>query len=126
VSAGGGNDRMNNLMYKVTGWGLLALVWAWFTLEWLPSYAHTVQYGILGGVDSLGWIQKPAELHPIVQLATDSPGYTFLAGVLVVAWCYFRGNKFENLSCPDQAPCRLSDVTPTPQSVEPGHCSKRH
>ena len=79
---------MSNILFKVTGWGLLALAWAWLTLEWLPRYAARVQGGIIGELGSDEWIQEPAELHPILQLAAQSPAYTFLAGSLVVAWCY--------------------------------------
>jgi hypothetical protein len=77
----------NNFLFKVTGWALLALAWAWFTLEWLPSYANGVQYGwVATALGSDEPIPEPGELHPIVKLAVKSPAYTFLGGVLVVAW----------------------------------------
>jgi hypothetical protein len=83
---------MNNLMFKMTSWGLLALVWAWLSFEWLPNYAANVQHPCilvwLGDNPPAEPMPEPGELNPIVKLAAESPRYTFLAGVLVVAWCY--------------------------------------
>jgi hypothetical protein len=86
----------NDFLFKVTGCALLALAWAWLILKWLPRYAATTQYGIMGELGSNEWIQEPAELHPILKLAADSPAYTFLAGVLVVAWLYLLVIKIQH------------------------------
>lgn len=77
-----------NVLFRLTTWGLLALAWAWLTLEWLPSYANSAQFkwvaAALGGDETE--IPPQAELHPILQLAAKSPAYTFLGGVLLFAW----------------------------------------
>jgi hypothetical protein len=86
---------MSNVLFKVTGWSLLALAWTWLTLEWLPSYANSAQFKWVAAALGSDEPDMPpqAELHPIVKLAAESPIYTLLAGVLVVMWCYLLVTK---------------------------------